>query len=115
MTPDAQTLRESVLRQTLQVRVTNNTQKIQLSRAFCQTWCHFRWFDKRFVSMSIVVLWNHYILMGTKFHGLMTMDMFLDAWICGFEIISKIIEMDKYLFGILNFLDGPTHEKKTPN
>jgi len=39
---------------------------------------------------------------GTKFHSLMTMDMFVDTWIHGFQIILNITKVNKYFIGILN-------------
>jgi len=36
------------------------------------------------------LLRNKFYFMGTKFRHLMTMDMFVDTWICGFEIIQNI-------------------------
>jgi len=39
---------------------------------------------------------------GTKFSGLMTMNMFMDTWICGFQIILNITKVNKYFVGILN-------------
>ena len=42
--------------------------------------------------------------MGTKFRGLMTLDMFVDTWIQGFQIICNIIKVKKYLVVILNSL-----------
>jgi len=40
--------------------------------------------------------------MGTKFRGLTTMDMFMDTWICRFQIILNITKVDKYFVGIFN-------------
>jgi len=45
--------------------------------------------------------------MGTKFHGLITMGMFVDTWIHGF--IWNIIEVSKYFIVILNSY-CPIHE-----
>jgi len=41
---------------------------------------------------------------STKFRGLMTMDMFVDIGICGFQItcIFNITKVNKYFVGILN-------------
>jgi len=39
---------------------------------------------------------------GTKFRGLMTMDMLVDTLICGFQITLKITKVNKYFVGILN-------------
>jgi len=41
-------------------------------------------------------------LMGTKLHGLMTTDMFMDTWIHGFQIIRNITRVNKYFVGFLN-------------
>ena len=38
----------------------------------------------------------------TKFCGLTTMDMFMDTWKCGFQIIRNINEVNKYYIRILN-------------
>jgi len=40
--------------------------------------------------------------MGMKFRGLMTMDMLMDTWIRGFQIIFDITKVNKYLVEILN-------------
>jgi len=40
--------------------------------------------------------------MGTKFRGLMTMDMFVDTLICWFKMIHNITKENKYFIGILN-------------
>ena len=40
--------------------------------------------------------------MGTKFCELMTMDMFVDTCVCGFQITVDIIRENKYFVGILN-------------
>jgi len=39
--------------------------------------------------------------MGRKLCGLMTMDMFMDTLICGFQIICNITKVIKYFVGIL--------------
>jgi len=39
------------------------------------------------------------------------MDMFVDTWICGFQIILNITTVNKYLFcWDLEFVDCPTYE-----
>jgi len=40
--------------------------------------------------------------MGTKFHGLTTMDMFMYTWICGFQILFNITKVNKYFVEILS-------------
>ena len=42
--------------------------------------------------------------MGTKLRGYMTLDLFMDTWICGFQIIynSTNLNVNKYFIGILN-------------
>jgi len=40
--------------------------------------------------------------MDTKFHGLTTMNMFVDSWILGFQIIRNITKVNNYNVGILN-------------
>ena len=42
-----------------------------------------------------------FYLVGTKFHGLTTIDMFVDTWICGFQIIHKNTKLNKYFNRIL--------------
>ena len=37
-----------------------------------------------------------------EFSGWMTLDMFVDTWICGFQIICNITKVDNYFVGILN-------------
>jgi len=49
-------------------------------------------------------------IMGTKFRGLMMIDMFVDCWICGRKIILNIIKVNKYFIGILNNVDCYTHQ-----
>jgi len=39
----------------------------------------------------------------TKLRGLMTLDMFMDTWICGYKIIQNITKVNYYFIGILNF------------
>jgi len=39
---------------------------------------------------------------GTKCYGLATLDMFVDTWICGFQIMCSNNNMNKYFIGILN-------------
>jgi len=39
---------------------------------------------------------------GTKLSGFTMIDMFMDTWICGFQIILNIIKVNKYFVGILN-------------
>jgi len=42
--------------------------------------------------------------MGTKFYILTAMDMFVDTWIHGFQIMHNITKVNKYFGGILNSL-----------
>jgi len=39
--------------------------------------------------------------MGRKLCGLMTMDMFMDTLICGFQITCNKTKVNKYFVGIL--------------
>jgi len=58
--------------------------------------------------------------MGTKFHGLTTMNMFVDSWILLFQIIRStfcITKVNNYIVGILNLwiaLPTKKHEIKCP-
>ena len=49
---------------------------------------------------SITVKWFNF--MGNKFRGLMTTDMLVDTWICGFQIIISISKVNEYFVWILN-------------
>jgi len=40
--------------------------------------------------------------MGTKFRGLMILDMFVDTWIQGFQSICNIIKVKMFFVMILN-------------
>jgi len=55
--------------------------------------------------------------MGTKFRGLMTMDMYKDTWIRGFQIICNITKLNEYFVAILHLyiaLPAKKHEIKCP-
>jgi len=43
-----------------------------------------------------------FYFVGTKFRGLTTLDMIVDTWIRGFQIICNSFEVNKYFVGILN-------------
>ena len=38
--------------------------------------------------------------MGTSFHDLTTLDMFVDTWIRGFHIICNITKINEYMYFI---------------
>ena len=51
--------------------------------------------------------------MGKNIRGLNIMDMFMDIWICGFQIMCNITKVKKYFVGILNLWTAlPTKDKK---
>ena len=52
--------------------------------------------------------------MGMKFYGLTIMDMFVDTWIPGFQIICNITDLNKYFVGDLQLVVCPssTYKKK---
>jgi len=45
-----------------------------------------------------------------KFCGLTTMDMFVDTWMCGFQVILNTTGVNIYFVGILKFVDCPTND-----
>jgi len=47
------------------------------------------------------IIVKSFYFMGTKFHWLTTMDMFVDMWIHGFQIIFINTQVIKYIVGIL--------------
>ena len=49
-------------------------------------------------------------LVGTKFRGLTTLDMFADTLIRVFKFICNITKVSKYFVVILNLSDCPTYE-----
>ena len=57
---------------------------------------------------------NQINFVGTNFCGLTTMDMFVDALICGFQIIpNSTKKVNKYFVGILNlWIALPTRKTK---
>ena len=109
-------MRESMLCQTLNVRIANVTQKIQ---SLIGPWCFVLWcgiishFLLDFTSFWMVwqmVCWYFnsqttvklFNFIGMKFHGLSTLNMFVNTWICGFQIICNITQVYKFFVGILN-------------
>jgi len=58
----------------------------------------------------IFVLFLYYLL-GTKFRGLTTLDIFVNTWICGFHYIRNITKVKSKVFRwVLKFVDCLTHE-----
>ena len=49
--------------------------------------------------------------MDTKFRGFMTIDMSVDTWNHGFQIIHNVTWVNKYFDGIFKVVDCPIHEK----
>ena len=61
--------------------------------------CYFKTLSLRMKMLNPVKSFN---FVGTKFRGLTMMDMFVDTWVCGFQIIRNITKVKKYFIGILN-------------
>jgi len=59
---------------------------------------HLHWPDLCLSAYTVKL----FTFVGTKFHGLMTMDMFVDTGICGFRIIRHKTKVNKYFVGVLN-------------
>ena len=58
-------------------------------------------------SQPTIIRWQYCIIinyfLGMEFRGLTTMDMlFVNTWICGFQIILQITKVNNYFVGILN-------------
>jgi len=69
------------------------------------------WFNTAWLICGLYTVKSFYFV-GTKFHGLM-MDMFVDTWICGFQIILNITKVNWYLVELLNsWIVPPTKYKK---
>ena len=68
---------------------------------------------RHIVSSLLFTIWHMFVIksivlqitvkslnfMGMKFCGLTTLDMFVDTWICGFQIICNITKVKKYFVG----------------
>ena len=49
-----------------------------------------------------IVTVKSFIFVYTKFCGLTTMDMYMDTWIHGFQIIWNIANVNNYFIALLN-------------
>ena len=48
------------------------------------------------------ILWNHLNFVEINFCGLVSMYMFVDTWICGFQITRNITKVNFYFAAFLN-------------